>query len=223
MEIAPLFGDVFTRLVRSAPDAIAVEFRDQRLTYRELAARASRLAAALARRGVGRDDIVGVAARPCLDLPVALLGISRAGAAWLPLDPAYPAERLRYMVADSGAPLLVTDSESAGALAGLGGAATEILVLDDRADADAGMEAGGDVATDANANTDTDTDTDTDADTDAAAKVLGGDLAYVIYTSGSTGRPKGVAVTHDGLANLAMAQVATFGAGPADRVLQVAP
>ena len=217
MEIAPLFGDVFTRLVRSAPDAIAVEFRDQRLTYRELAARASRLAAALARCGVGRDDIVGVAARPCLDLPVAMLGISRAGAAWLPLDPAYPAERLRYMVADSGAPLLVTDSESAGALAGLGGAATEILVLDDRADADAGMEAGGDVATDANANA------DTDADTDAAAKVLGGDLAYVIYTSGSTGRPKGVAVTHDGLANLATAQVATFGVGPADRVLQFAP
>src|SRR5918992_4913906 len=215
MEIAPLFGDVFTRLVRSAPDAIAVEFRDQRLTYGELAARASRLAAVLARRGVGRDDIVGVAAQPCLDLPAAMLGILWAGAAWLPLDPAYPAERLRYMVADSGAPLLVTDPESADALAGLGGAATEILVLDAHADAGVGMGVGGDVATDAGASA--------DAHTAAPAAVLGGDLAYVIYTSGSTGRPKGVAVTHDGLANLATAQVATFGVGPADRVLQFAP
>src|SRR5262249_18286494 len=116
MDITPLFGGVFQQRVASAPDAVAVEFRDQRLSYGELAARSASLAAGLVRRGVGRDSSVGVAVRPSLELPVAILGVMRAGGAWLPLDPAYPAERLRYMVADSGVRLLLADTGSAAHL-----------------------------------------------------------------------------------------------------------
>jgi amino acid adenylation domain-containing protein len=196
MDITPLFGDVFQHRAASAADAIAVEFRDQRLSYRELAAQSARLAAGLTRRGVGRDSIVGVAARPSLELPVAILGILRAGAAWLPLDPAYPAERLRYMVTDSAVTLLLADSRSAAHLG-----SEDIEVLDPGRVA---SEIAGD-------------------DLASGPQMRAGELAYVIYTSGSTGPPKGVALTHGGLANLALAQVATFGVAAGDRVAQFAP
>ena len=192
----PLFGDVFQHRVASAPDAIALEFRDQRLSYRELAAQSARLAVGLIRRGVGRDSVVGVAARPALELPVAILGIMRAGGAWLPLDPAYPAERLRYMVTDSGVTLLLADPGSA---ARLGSGDIEVLDPGRIASQTAGDDLPG------------------------GPRMRAGDLAYVIYTSGSTGLPKGVALTHGGLANLALAQVATFGVAAGDRVAQFAP
>jgi amino acid adenylation domain-containing protein len=196
MDITPLFGHVFQDRVASAPDAIAVEFRDQRLRYRELASRSARLAAELIRRGVGRGSVIGVAASPSLELPTAILGTLRAGGAWLPLEPAYPADRLRYMAADSGVTLLVADPESAAHLA-----TDDMDVLDPSRFADDGPL----------------------GDPGAGPGVLADDLAYVIYTSGSTGLPKGVTLTHGGLANMALAQVTTFGVASADRVLQFAP
>ncbi|MFF3459222.1 amino acid adenylation domain-containing protein [Streptomyces sp. NPDC002730] len=196
-ETTPLFSEIFDQNVAATPEAIAVEFGDQRLSYRELDDRSARLAAELIRRGVGRDSVVGIAASPSLHLPPAVLGILRAGAAWLPLDPAYPADRLRYMIADSGLSLLVADPDTARdpAYDGL-----EIISPD----------AGPAVPT-------------TPAAGEPWPLPTPGQLAYVIYTSGSTGRPKGVALTHRGLANLARAQIDTFGVEPDGRVLQFAP
>ncbi|OKK08052.1 non-ribosomal peptide synthetase [Streptomyces sp. CB03234] len=196
-ETTPLFGEIFDRNVAATPEAIAVEFQDQRLSYRELDDGSARLAAELVRRGVGPDSVVGIAASPSLHLPSAVLGILRAGAAWLPLDPAYPADRLRYMIADSGLTLLVADPQTARdpVYEGL-----ETISPDVDGAAPAKPLAG-----------------------EPRPSPAPGHLAYVIYTSGSTGRPKGVALTHRGLANLARAQSETFGVGPDGRVLQFAP
>ncbi|HEY3606937.1 MAG TPA: amino acid adenylation domain-containing protein [Pseudonocardiaceae bacterium] len=189
----PLFDEAFDHNVLSTPDAVAIEYCGRRLSYRELAVRATRLACELAGRGVGPDSIVGVAASPSLELPVAILAILRAGGAWLPLDPGYPVDRLRHMLTDSGISLLVADPETAARIA-----PGPIDVIDPAADADRDFEP-------------------------VPARALPDHLAYVIYTSGSTGRPKGVALTHGGLANLARAQVDVFGVRRGDRVLQFAP
>ncbi|MET0135417.1 MAG: amino acid adenylation domain-containing protein, partial [Kibdelosporangium sp.] len=106
-----LFHEAVLRHAHHTPNAIAAEYQGNQLTYRELADSSAALAAALADRGVAAGTVVGVAARASLDLPVAILGIVRAGGAWLPLDPSYPADRLRYMVADSGIDEVVGGSD----------------------------------------------------------------------------------------------------------------
>ncbi|WP_420128650.1 amino acid adenylation domain-containing protein [Longimicrobium sp.] len=152
------------------PDAVAVVFEDESLTYRELDARANRLARHLVRLGAGPEARVGVCLRRGPDMVVALLAVLKAGAAYLPLDPGYPAARLAYMLDDAGARLLVTESSLRGRFAGDG--ARVVLV-----DGDAGAIA---------------------AETAEAPRTsaVPRNAAYVIYTSGSTGRPKGVVVTH---------------------------
>src|SRR5580700_10873758 len=199
MDMIPLFGDVFDRRAAAAPDAVAVEYQGRQLTYGQLAARSASLAAGLVRRGVRRDSLVGVAVGPSLDLPAAILGVLRAGGAWLPLDPSYPADRLRYMIDDSAVRLVLATSGTADRVAVRG---VEVIDLDGPAD---------------------DGPEPPEADRPAAPRVHPASLAYVIYTSGSTGRPKGVALTQRGLANLALAQRLPFEAGPGDRVLQFAP
>ena len=104
---APLFHRIFQDHVSSVPDAPAVEFGNRQLSYRELADRVLALAAELRERGVGPDTIVGVAARPSLEFAVSVLAILWAGGAYLPLDPAYPVDRLRYMVSDARLTLVV--------------------------------------------------------------------------------------------------------------------
>ncbi|MGV9405991.1 amino acid adenylation domain-containing protein [Streptomyces sp. NPDC003667] len=153
------------------PDAVALEYGGQRLTYRELEERAEGLARYLAERGVGPGALVAVCLDHGPDLVCALLGVLKSGAAYVPLDPAYPAERLRYMVEDSAAPVVVTQS----AHAGLFTPGTALLL------ADREWPAGPGAAPVAAAGPD--------------------DVAYVIYTSGSTGRPKGVRVGHRGIVN----------------------
>ncbi|WP_299541541.1 non-ribosomal peptide synthetase [uncultured Streptomyces sp.] len=153
------------------PDGIALEHDGRLLTYRELDERANRLAHHLHERGVGRGALVAVCLDHGPDLVCALLGVLKSGAAYVPLDPSYPAERLRYMVGDSAAPVVVTQS----AHAGLFEAGPELLLTDLAWPAGDGSAPA--VAADA------------------------ADLAYVIYTSGSTGRPKGVRVAHRGVVN----------------------
>jgi len=182
--------DLVRRQAARTPDAVAVVAGDQRLRYAELVGRAERLAGYLRARGAGPESVVGVCLDRSVDLVVGLLGVVMAGAAYLPLDPGYPARRLATMVTDAGARLLLTRSDLAGNLADC---PAELIHLDREAEAIAAAAAR------------------TEPD-----PVRDDRLAYVIYTSGSTGRPKGVEVTHRNLVNLLLAMADEIGLGPDD-------
>ena len=104
--------ELFEQQVDRAPDAIAVVFEGQGLTYRELNRRANQVAHFLRKRGVGPDSLVGVSLKRSIELVVALLGVWKAGGAYIPLDPTYPSERLAFMVSDAKLETLLTDSGS---------------------------------------------------------------------------------------------------------------
>jgi amino acid adenylation domain-containing protein len=164
------------------PDAVAAEFEDERLSYRELNARANQLAHYLQKLGVGPGVLVGVAVERSLEMLVALLGILKAGGAYVPLDISFPQERLSYMLEDSGMFLLVTHRGFAENLS----RRPRLLVQLDS-----------DWPEIAKQNTD-------------SPKVLNAspqNLAYVLYTSGSTGKPKGVEIQHSALVNFALSML----------------
>ncbi len=178
------------------------------LTYGELAGRAERLAAVLSRRGVGAESLVAICLERSLDLVVALFATLEAGGAYLPLDPAYPPERLGFMLADSGARLLVSRPELAARLPPHG---AELVA------ADAGEGGAEDAAPAAAQAGSGDGSANGSGHGSGHGSGSGGDhLAYVIYTSGSTGRPKGVAVTHGDVSRLLAATRPLFGFGPDD-------
>ncbi|HEX2094902.1 MAG TPA: amino acid adenylation domain-containing protein, partial [Longimicrobiaceae bacterium] len=192
-ESHPVAGTLHARFEARAarsPGAAAVSFRGESLTYAELDARAEALARRLRARGAGPEVRVGLCLERGTELVVGILGILKAGAAYVPLDPAYPAERLRFLLEDSGARLLVARSHL---LAGLPPFAGETVCLDA---GPASEEAGADAPAGADAGPDS--------------------LAYVIYTSGSTGTPKGVEVTHANVLRLFAATEADFGFGDHD-------
>ncbi|HEX2187796.1 MAG TPA: amino acid adenylation domain-containing protein [Longimicrobiaceae bacterium] len=152
------------------PDAVALVHGTESLTYRELDGRADRLARHLRRRGAGPEVRVGICLRRSTDLVVGLLGILKSGAAYVPLDPAYPRERVALTLRDARAPLVVTQRALLPLLEGHAGAA--VLVDGDRAEIEREPAGAPDGGADA------------------------GNLAYLIYTSGSTGTPKGVQIEH---------------------------
>ena len=172
--------ELFQAQVARTPEATAVVFEDTCLSYGELNGRANRLARLLIARGVGPESLVAVVMERSADLVVALLAVVKAGGAYLPVDPGYPADRISYLLTDAAPVLALTDQASAPKVTGAGLPALPVLVLDDPALAAelTGLD-GADV---------------TDAERPAA--LVPQHPAYVIYTSGSTGRPKGVAVTH---------------------------
>ncbi|MFC5668164.1 amino acid adenylation domain-containing protein [Kitasatospora misakiensis] len=180
--------DLVRERAEAAPDAVAVVAGDERLSYRELLRRAEQLAGALRAAGIGRDDLVGLHLARTADLPAALLAVHAVGAGYLPLDPGYPAERLAFVLADSGAALLLADREPAPEVAA---AAPALLRLADVGLTDAGLA-------------------------DAAGSDAPGRLAYVLYTSGSTGHPKGVEIGHRALVNLLLAFADRLESGPGD-------
>jgi amino acid adenylation domain-containing protein len=166
----PLLHEMILDQVARAPDAVALVYREERLTYREIAGRSARMAARLRAAGVGPEVAVGV----CLDrtpaLLVSLLGVLRAGGFYVPLDPNYPKDRLEAILDDSGAPVLVTEERCLPLLPETG---ARIV----RADLDEDVPAPSPLL-------------------ELTGEVRARRLAYTIYTSGSTGRPKGVAITH---------------------------
>jgi amino acid adenylation domain-containing protein len=179
-----------------APEAVAVEQGEARLTYAGLEERAARLAGHLRRLGVGAESIVGLAVERSPEMLVGLLGVLKAGGAYLPLDPNYPRERMALMLEDSGARVLLTQERLAGRLPET---AARVVRLDaDWPEIAAGEALAGD------------------------GPALPQSPAYVIYTSGSTGRPKGVLVPHAALVNYVRGAAVEYGIGPADRVLQFA-
>ncbi|HEX6367825.1 MAG TPA: amino acid adenylation domain-containing protein [Longimicrobium sp.] len=186
----------FTAQAARTPDAPAVAWDGGGLSYAELDARANQLARHLRRYGVGRDVPVALCVERGPEMIVGALGVLKAGGAYVPLDPAHPVERLRFMLRDTGAPVLLTQAHLAERFAG---EAAAVL----RLDADWGRVA--------------------DEPTSPPAADAGpDDLCYVIYTSGSTGLPKGVMVAHRALGNLVHWHRRAYALGPADRTAQVA-
>ncbi|MFC8667605.1 amino acid adenylation domain-containing protein, partial [Streptomyces sp. NPDC057199] len=179
--------EVFEERAERTPDAVAVTFGDTHVTYAELNARANRLAHLLRARGVGPETLVGVSLERGTDLVAALLGVLKAGGAYLPLDPAYPADRLAHIASDAAAPVVVTTSERAGSFS------ADLVLLDTDADLLEAQPA-----------------------TNSAGGAGPENLIYVIYTSGSTGRPKGVALTHANVLRLFTVTEGRFGFGPRD-------
>ncbi|MFC9328528.1 amino acid adenylation domain-containing protein [Kitasatospora sp. NPDC057015] len=189
--------DLFDERAAASPDVVAVAMGGRTLTYRELRERSTALAGRLTALGVGRGDLVALYLERTAELPVALLGVLRTGAGYLPLDPGYPVDRLAFVLADSGAALLLANREPAPEVAA---AAPAVL----RLDAGAADGAGPDAAADP-------------AGLEAPAARPGpADTAYVLYTSGSTGRPKGVAVGHRALVNLLTSFAGRLGSGAQD-------
>ncbi|WP_432124771.1 amino acid adenylation domain-containing protein [Streptomyces sp. C10-9-1] len=179
--------ELFEEQVRARPGAVAVDDDGRRLTYAELDALANRLARVLAERGVGPEDVVAVALPKSAAFLAAVLAVLKAGAAYLPLDTAYPEERLRHILGDA-APALVVTGGGAPALPAGAGAAPVLLLDDDPAEllGEHGPLGAGRSAQPL-----------TDAERTAPLHPL--HPAYLIYTSGSTGLPKGVAVPHAGI------------------------
>ncbi|MFF4261564.1 amino acid adenylation domain-containing protein [Streptomyces virginiae] len=186
--------ELFERQVARTPDAPATVFRGERLSYAELDARAERLAGTLRARGAGPEEIVAVALHRSTEMVVSLLAVLKSGAAYLPVDPSLPADRIAYLLSDAAPVLLLADDEVAGALP----AAADLPRLDPGALHD------GDTAV-------------------AGPAALPGHPAYVIYTSGSTGRPKAVVVEHSAIVNRLLWMQDRYRLGADDRVLQKTP
>jgi len=174
-----LDGTVHARIAAQAartPDRVAVSYEDTALSYAELNARANQIAHVLQARGVGPDSIVGLCLERSVELIVGLLAIWKAGGAYLPLDPAYPPDRLNFMLQDSGTQLILTTAPLASLLQR---ASDSLICLD------------------------TDWPVFASSPTsDPPSRATASSLAYVIYTSGSTGKPKGVLIEHHSAINL---------------------
>ncbi|MFJ8475255.1 amino acid adenylation domain-containing protein [Kitasatospora sp. NPDC094011] len=199
----PTLGALVDAQVARTPGAPALYAGDAVLTYAELDARANRLARVLAARGLGTEDVVALALPKSPEAVAAILAVAKTGAAWLPADPAYPADRLRHLLTDSRAALVLTTADTAGRLPDTG---APRLLLDSPGHLAELAERTGTPFTAA----------------ERVRPLTADHTAYVIYTSGSTGLPKGVAVTHSGLPSMIGTQVAATGVGPGSRVLQAA-
>ena len=186
---------LFEEQARQTPDATAVKCGEQHVTYAELNRRANQLAHRLLAIGIEPESRVALLLERSLDLVLGALAVLKAGAAYVPLDPSYPQERLRYMLRDASAEVLLTHAEMAGSMSGCN---CEIILMNQQFESSP--------ADDAN----------------LCLPVCGESLVYVIYTSGSTGLPKGVAVQHDGLMNLIRWHQRTYDVTSADRATLIA-
>nr|AAZ23078.1 peptide synthetase [Streptomyces fradiae] len=190
---------MFEEQVARTPHATALEHAGHHLTYAELNARANRLARVLVRRGIRPEHRVAILMPRSVEQITALLAITKAGGAAVPVDPGHPGQRIAFMLRDSACALILADHPHAAGREEIAG--VPVLVPAD--------EPAPERATDL-------------ADGDRNAPLTAGHAAYVVYTSGSTGRPKGVVTEHRGLLSLATAQRERYPVGPGSRVLQLA-
>jgi len=168
--------DLFEEQVIKSPDAIAIIFEEEQLTYKELNARSNRLAHYLQKQGIKADTLVPVCIERSVEMVVGILGILKAGGAYVPVDPEYPADRISYMLEDTGAKVVLTSHSGRSKIN-----ESEIVRI---------IELDGDLNL-----------INKEAAVNIVVNVSPGQLAYVIYTSGSTGRPKGVMIEHRSLVN----------------------
>ncbi len=192
---SPCVHESFAQQAARTPERPAVSSDRETWTYRELNERANRLAHYLRARGVGPEVTVAICVSRSAAMLACVLGVLKAGGAYVPLDASYPKERLAFMLADSGASLVLAEQKFAAELLSLSDARLIILDVDGPS-------------------------IDAESDRDPLPSAAAGNLAYVIYTSGSTGKPKGVMVQHGSLANYIRAAGVAFEIVPPDRVLQ---
>ncbi|MBW7967166.1 non-ribosomal peptide synthetase [Bradyrhizobium sp. BR 10261] len=190
--------ELFSEQVLRTPEAVAVVFGAERISYGDLETRANRLARHLRERGLGREAVVGLCLERSTALVVGLLAILKAGGAYLPLDPDYPADRLAYMLSDARAAVVLTHSTLAHRLPASSN--ISIMCVDSEAEAIGAQP-----------------------NCAPAVPVHPDNLAYVIYTSGSTGRPKGVMEPHRGVVNRLTWMQDVYQLDSTDRVLQKTP
>ncbi|HEY9694282.1 MAG TPA: amino acid adenylation domain-containing protein [Oculatellaceae cyanobacterium] len=187
---------LFEKQVSQTPDAIAVLFNNQQLTYRELNIRSNQVAYYLQKLGVSAEVIVGICMEPSIEMIVGILGILKAGGAYLPLDPSYPCDRIDFMLQDAQVSVLLKQSAISSQLSAIN---TPIVV-----DIDQDWKV---IELESNEN--------------LTNNATGDNLAYVIYTSGSTGAPKGVAVPHKAATRL-VCNTNYINIEPYDKIAQVA-
>ncbi|WP_330358672.1 non-ribosomal peptide synthetase [Streptomyces chartreusis] len=192
--------ELFEERVRAHPDAIAVVCGERRWTYRELNARANRLARALSARGLRREGVVAVVMERDLDWAAAVLAVLKAGGVYLPVEPHFPAERIATMLSRAGCRLVLTEPGSTATLDRALDALPEVRAL--RVD-EACREG--------------------HPDTDPGVGVAPDQLAYIYFTSGSTGEPKGAMCEHAGMLNHVHAKIDDLGIGEGRTVAQTAP
>jgi amino acid adenylation domain-containing protein len=192
-ERGTLAHTLFEEVVERTPDAIAARCQEISSTYRALDERANGLAQRLAAFDLPPDALVGLMLERSIDMLVGLLGILKAGCAYLPLDPALPPERLKMMIADAGVRVVVCDAATYDRVRALDGALSVVEV---------GSKSPGE---------------------SRPRRVRPDNLAYVIYTSGSTGKPKGVEIEHRSLVNLLLAMKSRIGARAEDVLVAVSP
>ncbi|MEI2581295.1 amino acid adenylation domain-containing protein [Scytonema sp. PRP1] len=184
---------LFEQQVEKTPNAVAVVFEDEQLTYQQLNNRANQLAHHLNTLGVGPDVLVGICMERSLEMVVGLLGILKAGGAYVPIDPAYPKERLTFILEDTQTPVMLTQEKLVNNLH-LG---SQVICLDSDWEL---------IANNSQEN--------------PMCEATVDNLVYVIYTSGSTGKPKGVMIPHRGVCNMLHWRQATFKLTQQDKVLQ---
>lgn len=194
---AHFIHQLFEKQVEETPDALAVVFDNRTLSYAELNAKANQLAHYLLHKAVKPDTLVGICMERSLEMVIGLLGILKAGCAYLPLDPAYPQQRLDFMISDSNMPIVLAQGHS---LCKLDAFSASVLCLDTH-----WSEVSG------------------ESMINPCISLKPENLAYCIYTSGSTGRPKGVGVPHQGILNRLQWMQEAYGLNEADRVLQKTP
>src|SRR5712692_8682608 len=188
---------LFEAQVERTPEAVALVYEDQQLTYQELNQRANQLAHFLRRLGVGAESLVGICMERSIEMIVGLLGILKAGGAYVPLDPSYPVDRLDYMLADSQVSVLLTQERL---LARLSAHSPTPICL---------VSAWPQIAQESTLN--------------PCCPLHSANLAYMIYTSGSTGKPKGALNTHQGICNRLLWMQEAYRLDQTDRVLQKTP
>jgi len=189
--------ELFRDQAMANPETVAVVYQQEQLSYGELDVLSNRLGHYLRRLEVREEDLVAVCMQRSLGMVPGILGILKAGAAYVPVDPAYPQDRIAYMLSDTGSRWVLTDRESRDRLPQLPG--VRVVVWEEEWEAIAA-----------------------EAATAPSTQLRADHLAYVIYTSGSTGRPKGVMVEHRGLVNLAYSQKEPLRLHPGIHVLQFA-
>lgn len=183
----------FENQVNKTPEAVALEYRDRKLTYAELDQKANQVAHYLQKQGIGPEMLVGICVNRSPEMIIGLLGVLKAGAAYVPIDPAHPKERIAFMLRDTEAKVILTEQKLLPSLPEM---EIEKVCLD------------GDLFI-------------TEPVDRVTSNVTSENLAYVIYTSGSTGQPKGVMVEHRSVINLTRALKKEFGVNETSRVLQL--